>query len=73
MNQLSTVFLTRSDVRSLLEFREYIDVVENAFRLYADGKALKPALVHVESGDGEFHMKAGGLESARRYFGLKSK
>jgi ornithine cyclodeaminase/alanine dehydrogenase len=67
-----TLLLTRSEVRSLLRFEEYIDVVENAFRQYAEGKALKPALMHVDSVDGEFHMKAGGLELGRRYFALKA-
>src|ERR1051326_6511404 len=67
-----TLLLSRSDVRSLLRFEECIDVVENAFRQYAEGKALKPALMHVDSVDGEFHVKAGGLELSRRYFALKS-
>ena len=67
-----TLLLTRSDIRSLLAFHEYIDVVEDAFRQYAEGKALKPALMHVDSVDGEFHIKAGGLELERRYFALKA-
>ena len=67
-----TLLLSRSEVRSLLRFEEYIDVVENAFRQYAEGKALKPALMHVDSVDGEFHVKAGGLDLGRRYFALKS-
>ena len=67
-----TLLLSRSDVRSLLRFEDYIEIVENAFRQYAEGKALKPALMHVDSVDGEFHMKAGGLELGRRYFALKA-
>jgi alanine dehydrogenase len=59
-------------VAELLTLEEAITAVENAFRLYAEGKALKPALMHVDSVDGEFHIKAGGLELGRRYFALKS-
>ena len=55
----------------LLTLEESITAVEEAFRLYAEGKALKPALMHVDSVDGEFHIKAGGLELGPRYFALK--
>lgn len=72
MAPLGTLLLTRSDVRNLLAFHEYLEVVENAFRQYAEGKALKPALMHVDSVDGEFHVKAGGLHLGRWYFALKS-
>jgi ornithine cyclodeaminase/alanine dehydrogenase len=67
-----TLLLTRSEVSELLSLDEAIDVVEEAFCLYAEGKALKPALMHVDSIDGEFHVKAGGLELGRRYFALKA-
>lgn len=33
---------------------------------------MKPELMHVESGAGEFHVKAGGLELEQRYFALKA-
>ncbi len=68
----STLVLTRSDIRSLLSFADYLSVVEDAFRAYASGKALKPAMTHVDALDGEFHIKAGGLQLGRRYFALKS-
>jgi alanine dehydrogenase len=66
-----TILLTRNDVRKLLAFKEYFDIVENAFRLHAEGKALKPSLMHVDCKKGEFHIKAGGLELDKEYFGLK--
>jgi alanine dehydrogenase len=67
-----TLLLSRSQVRELLTFPEYVDAVENAFRQYAQGKALKPALLHVDAIGGEFHVKAGGLQLGRVYFALKS-
>lgn len=72
MTMNGTLLLTRSEVASLLTLDESIAVVEDAFRLYAEGKALKPSLMHVDSVDGEFHIKAGGLELERRYFALKA-
>jgi alanine dehydrogenase len=67
-----TLLLKRSDIRSLVRFEDYVDVVEQAFRLYAEGKTLQPAMIHVEAIDGEFHIKAGGLSLGTPYFALKS-
>jgi alanine dehydrogenase len=66
-----TVLLSRSDVAALVSFPEYIKLVEGAFRLHAEGKSLKPGLLHVDSVDGEFHVKAGGLNLSRRFFAVK--
>jgi alanine dehydrogenase len=71
MKPSGTLLLTRRQVSSLLDFDECVRVVEEAFRLYAEGKTLKPALMHVDSIGGEFHIKAGGIELAKRYFALK--
>jgi len=69
-----TLLLTRNDVAELFTLEEYIGAVEEAFRAYAEGRALVPGLLHVNgNGGGEFHIKAGGLTVAgRSYFGLKS-
>ncbi|MGE0405091.1 MAG: ornithine cyclodeaminase family protein [Candidatus Korobacteraceae bacterium] len=67
-----TLLLTRSEIRQLMPFSAYLPVIEEAFRLYATGRALHPGLLHIDSIDGEFHIKAGGLELNRRYFALKS-
>jgi alanine dehydrogenase len=66
-----TLLLHRSEVARLLDFDTCVRVVEEAFRLYAEGKALKPGLMHVDSVDGEFHIKAGGLVLGKRLFALK--
>jgi alanine dehydrogenase len=71
MKRSGTILLTRSDVTALLNFDQYFEVIENAFRLHAEAKASKPGLMHIESGKGEFHVKAGTLELDSRFFGIK--
>lgn len=67
-----TLIFNRSNIQSLMSLKEYIDVVENAFRLYAEKKILTPDLLHVNSDEGEFHIKVGGIKLPKIYFGLKS-
>jgi alanine dehydrogenase len=71
VRRAQTLLLTRKDVVSLLSLTECVDVVERAFRLHAEGKTLKPMLVHMDAADGAFHIKAGGLEFGQPFFGLK--
>ncbi|UCC81623.1 MAG: ornithine cyclodeaminase family protein [Gemmatimonadota bacterium] len=66
-----TMLLNREDVTSLLQLDDYVEVVENAFRAYAEGETLDLGLLHVDAPDGEFHIKAGGPEKPRTYFGVK--
>jgi alanine dehydrogenase len=66
-----TLLFTRRDVSSLLTLEECIKAVEEAFRLHAADRSLKPGLLHVESTEGEFHIKAGGLKLGKQYFALK--
>jgi alanine dehydrogenase len=65
------LLLNHHDIASLLDLDEYISAVEQAFRLHAEGKALKTGLLHVNAREGEFHVKAGGLQLTKTYFGLK--
>jgi ornithine cyclodeaminase/alanine dehydrogenase len=65
------LLLSRSEVSSLLGFSDYVDAVEQAFRLHAEGHAFEPALSHVDADEGEFHIKAGGLRGSPPYFALK--
>jgi alanine dehydrogenase len=65
------LLLNRSEVASLLSFPEYMAAVGKAFRLHAEGAALEPALAHVDAGEGEFHIKAGGLRGSTPYFAIK--
>jgi alanine dehydrogenase len=71
MNSCGTLLLTRSDVSELLRFDDYVPVVEDAFLLYGVGKTSKPGLMHIGSGDGEFHIKAGAMELDTHFFGIK--
>lgn len=65
------LLLSRAEISKLMNFADYVRVVEGAFRLHADGCALEPALAHVEAEGGEFHIKAGGLKGEPPYFALK--
>ena len=49
------LLLNRTEISSLLALEDYIKVVEEAFRLYAEGKTLRTGLLHVDGKDGEFH------------------
>ena len=71
MNRKS-LLLNKTDIKSLLSLSECIEIVENAFRLHAEGKVLKSDLLHIDSDEGEFHIKAGGIKNDGIYFGLKS-
>lgn len=66
------LILTRRDVSELLSLKEAIVAVEEAFRMHAENQALTPDLLHVDSQDGEFHIKVGGLKQEKTYFGLKA-
>lgn len=65
------LLLSRSEISKLMDFADYVRVVEAAFRLHAEGCALEPALSHVDAEGGEFHIKAGGLKGDPPYFALK--
>lgn len=66
------LFLNRSDIQALLGLPECIEAMDQAFRMRAEGRALAPALMHVEAEGGEFHIKGGGLKLDRTYFALKA-
>src|SRR5579862_6538528 len=69
------LLLARSEIASLLTLPDYIRVVEDAFRIHAQGGSLEPALAHVDAVGGEFHIKAGGIAGSIKgnpsYFALK--
>lgn len=68
----ATLLLNRRDVASLLAPQDYLELVEKAFRLHQAGQTLPLGLLHVDSHDGEFHIKAGGVELEKTFFGLKT-
>jgi len=67
-----TLILTQSDVAALLGIDACIAAVEDAFRLHAEGKSLKPGVLGIHVPGGGFHIKAAGLDLARTYFAAKT-
>lgn len=63
--------LSRSEILGLLSLPDCVQVMEEAFRTHAEGRALAPALMHIEADGGEFHVKGGGLRLDRTWFALK--
>jgi len=61
MNREGTLILTKQEISQLMKFEDYVAPVEEAFRLYAEGKALSPGVLDVPGLDGMFHIKAAGL------------
>ena len=67
-----TIVLTRSQITDLVDLSEYIDTVEDAFRMYADGKGSGIGMLHADITEGiEFHIKSGGITLKKPYFALK--
>jgi ornithine cyclodeaminase/alanine dehydrogenase len=66
------MILKRNEISSLLTLEDCTSVVEDAFRMHAEGKTLAPGLLHIDSHDGEFHIKAGGLSFEQTFFALKA-
>ena len=71
MDRKSTVLLNRTQISALLDFGDYFDAVEAAFKSHGEKKTLPQGLLHLDSEGGEFHVKAGGLKLEQIYFGLK--
>ncbi len=72
MKPTGTLLLERSEIAELLTLEECIERVEQAFRQHAAGPRYGTGLLHLETGEVEFHIKAGGLPSRRSYFALKA-
>jgi alanine dehydrogenase len=66
-----TLLLTGRDVAALLTIEECMAAVENAFKLYGEGKTEPPGILGVHARDGGFHIKAGLLDLSRSYFAAK--
>jgi ornithine cyclodeaminase/alanine dehydrogenase len=63
--------LTRTDVSSLLDIRDCIQAIEDAFRQHALGSAVPPAVLSVHLPNGGFHIKAAGVRQACPFFAAK--
>lgn len=67
-----TLLLKRDEISALLTIGECMEAVEQAFKLYAEGKATTPGVLGIPARDGGFHIKAGMLELGRTYFACKT-
>src|SRR5262252_6485326 len=66
-----TLVLTREEVASLLTIEDCTRAVEQAFKMYGEGRTASPGVLGVPAEDGGFHLKAGILELNRPYFAAK--
>ncbi len=68
-----TLLLTRSELAALMSMEEYIQGIENAFRMHGEGLTYGTDMIHGDTpGELEFHIKSGGLKLGERlYYGLK--
>ena len=71
MNNTDTLLLTRKNVVDLLSLKECISAVEEAFKLYAEGKVQPPKILGVHSHKGGFHIKAGLIQKQASFFAAK--
>lgn len=61
---MSTLILSRKDVAGLLDMKEVMDVVEQAFRDHATGRAQMPAKVYMQLDKGDFRAMPGTVPGA---------
>lgn len=72
MNTIPTLLISRSQVAALLALDEAILAVEQAFRLYGEGKVMAPSILGVHAEHGGFHIKAGIMNLGKNYFVAKT-
>jgi alanine dehydrogenase len=61
---MSTLFLNKNDVRSLLNIAEVIEAVEQAFKDWALGRAKMPAKAYLVLEQGDFRAMPGAIPGA---------
>ena len=66
-----TLLLTRNQISELLCFSDYFSAVEAAFKAHAENGSISQGLLHLDSHEGEFHVKGGGLQLEKNYFAFK--
>ena len=71
MNAEEILLLTPREIATLLTIDDCIVAVEQAFRLFGEGKAIPPAVLSMHLPGGGFHVKAGVLDLGRQYFAAK--
>lgn len=73
MESKGTLLLKRSELASLMSLQEYIEGIENAFRMRGKGLTFGTGMVQGDTlSETEFHIKVGGLKLGENsYYGLK--
>ncbi len=67
-----TLLFNRSSFESLLGMEDYIQAVEYAHKMHAQGNVIQTDLVHADAPKGEYHIKTGGILGENAYYGLKA-
>jgi ornithine cyclodeaminase/alanine dehydrogenase-like protein (mu-crystallin family) len=65
------LILSRSDLRQLISFSDYVDVVADAFQLLAQGQCQSPVPTEIREDRGTFHIKPGSLPRGAGYVAVK--
>ena len=73
LEKQETLLLNRKDLGTLMDLQDYIQGIEQAFRMHGEGKSFGVNMIHGNTpNELEFHIKSGGLQfGENRYYGLK--
>lgn len=66
-----TLILTGREVARAMAMSDYIEAVETAFRLHAEGGMMLPEVVHIPGRDGGFHVKSAAFSGPPSYVAVK--
>jgi len=65
------LIISRSDLRQLMTFSDYVDVVADAFQLLTQGRCHSPVPTEIREERGTFHIKPGSLPRGAGYVAVK--
>jgi ornithine cyclodeaminase/alanine dehydrogenase-like protein (mu-crystallin family) len=65
------IILSRRDLAALLRFGDYVEAVEEGFRLLAEGGCVAPLPMHIPVNQVGFHVKAASLPRGHGYVAVK--
>jgi ornithine cyclodeaminase/alanine dehydrogenase-like protein (mu-crystallin family) len=71
MNTNDVVVLSRSDLRTVMGFGDYVEAVAEGFRQLAEGRSEAPVPLHLSAEHGTFHVKAATLAGGSGYVAVK--
>ncbi len=71
MTNNDIVVLSRSDLRAVMGFGDYVEAVADGFRQLAEGGSEAPVPLHMSTEHGTFHVKAATLARGSGYVAVK--